>query len=336
MVTYPWFEGPPSTPSSALPCPAVGGRGTGPCHRSQLLCRGSVPVPDTWGTCPTARASWRGVLPRHCPRCRHNPRSPVQPAGHVEERAGLQHDPLGPGRGRDLLRLLPHRRGSHQQADPGVTSARDPAALRYQGAAHLQLHRAVAVRRYSGARHGIPGQPLLGAGCPPAGPTYPPWHPEKRWLWPRTGHTHSLLPWGVGRGGLAVWGGWQRCLSVWERWQECPSVCLSEGHGRCGAHLSVQAMWKPPTWAMGQGGPSLCPGHVAGGVCLSVCQDRVAEVPLPGGTGSEPLEPRQTPPPPLWASASWTAMGRRRWRPCGCCGKRSHPAGTPGEPPGEL
>ncbi|KAF2974861.1 hypothetical protein EK904_006820 [Melospiza melodia maxima] len=49
----------------------------------------------------------------------------------------------------DLLRLLPHCSGSHQQADPGVTLLRDLAASQCQETPHLQLHCAVAALSYS-------------------------------------------------------------------------------------------------------------------------------------------------------------------------------------------
>lgn len=66
------------------------------------------------------------------------------------------------------------------------------------------------------------------------------------------------------------------------------SICLSKRHGRADAQLSVQEMWKWSTWPVWQGSPCLCPGHVAGGVCLSVCQDQVAQVSLSRGAGSQP------------------------------------------------
>ncbi|PKK17526.1 avidin, partial [Columba livia] len=44
----------------------------------------------------------------------------------------------------------------------------------------------------------------------------------------------------------------------------------------------------------------------------------------------------QTPSQPLWANALWTAVERRHWRPHGSCGKKSHPAGTSGKPPGSA
>lgn len=66
------------------------------------------------------------------------------------------------------------------------------------------------------------------------------------------------------------------------------SICLSKRHGRADAQLSVQEMWKWSTWPVWQGSPCLCPGYVAGGVCLSVCQDQVAQVSLSRGAGSQP------------------------------------------------
>lgn len=114
-------------------------------------------------------------------------------------------------------------------------------------------------------------------------------------------------------------------------------VCLSMGKGR-GVHLSAWGRDKgclsahrkgQGAW---QGGPSVCPG------CLSVggrwprfpCSELPARSPP-----QPPFHPTQTPPPSLWASALWTAAGRRCWRPPGSCGKGSPPAGTSGRPPGE-
>ena len=245
LVTYPWYGGIPSTPSSALPCPATGGRGAGPAgaHPIGPSCCAEGPCqPQTCGAqVPLPRQAGEGAVAQRCPRRPHDLWSPVQPAGPVEERAGLQHDPLGPGHGRDLLGLLPHRRGGHQQADPGVTPARGPAAPWCQGAAHLRLHRAVAVCRYSSTWHSIPGQPAIPCPCWERGaPRLVPCTPRGTQRGPGCGHGPATRT--------------CSCHGTW--WAE---GCLSGAGGR-GVSLSGR----------GGGGVRLSPGTWQGW-CLAVC-----------------------------------------------------------------
>ncbi|KAK4816149.1 hypothetical protein QYF61_011531 [Mycteria americana] len=82
------------------------------------------------------------------------------------------------------------------------------------------------------SRGSQPPPARAGSEVLPAWSHMPPWHPEKPWLWPQTGHTHSLLPWDVAGAEVSV------CLGE----VVGASSCLSKEHGRWGAHLSLQAM----------------------------------------------------------------------------------------------
>lgn len=84
---------------------------------------------------------------------------------------------------------------------------------------------------------------------------------------------HKFLLWEVVVGELSVCGGSQDCLEV----VMGVSIHLSKEHGRADAQLSVQVMWKQSTWQSGRE-VHLCPWHVVGGVCPSVCQDQTASL----------------------------------------------------------